>query len=797
MQQDDAVLGAALAVGERSYRNTTRLGGVDLSSQIQAWKVDRAYTTDLPQAMRAFSGSSSAQLDLELAGTGGVSAPALYSPWSGRITGDVVRPGQSVVQLSGLGAGVQLPVFRGTVRNRSADSGTDTVRISALDGAERLRGPALLPKPYLGFSANSRQPVASATWCVDELLRQAGILTCPPARAPDYQTGKPYTLLHASLHGGVTPGIGTLELVPDARHYRWSRSAAPYEMALVPTQPGVQMGWMPRSRVLFPGPGTLLEATFNSLAGAGNKAVFKLYLDRLGKDFGLLKFSVDFAAGTLEFWSGTMKESGVEEGVAQSWSFPALAQRRGVWQLGLLIDSAWSLMSEYDASGDWISNEIMAIPFLRGEDGTVLQGNFAELGGLGKQLASELYRVDLVTDVATEGVQLTKGYNLQSPIAADFKQSWTKGATLDEVTLPLYNIPAVSGSQWETISQIAKAAIGTAEFDESGIFRWRNHTRFSSRPTTAQRTVTTLREIASLTVSEEIDACRNYCVQPYQDWSKVDVVVGETYADAEVRSIPPQGRVEIAYSVGEGDFDIFAPLVDDDVLAAGGSALRFAPTSPPYVMAPAVKGRVETRIQRDGGTVYLTLESWSPNTVYTVNRDGSPSVRLVTYKPSADPVVRTVVAQSVASQAKYGRQQYSAEGSDWVQDQRTASDLAKALLNAGIYPVPVFGGVDVLYDPTLQLGDVVRVVDTAGAALDTMAWVVGMSVEAGRDGAVRQTLTLRGTDYNSVPLDAPGADQPVDPAAWNTRTYAQVAGSYPTLAALTASGRSYKGLHSN
>ncbi|WP_329571916.1 hypothetical protein [Streptomyces sp. NBC_01361] len=148
MQSADSTTEAALASGERTATHTTRLGGKNVTEQVQSWQVERSYTTDLPAAMRAFSGSSAAQLQLQLAGTGGDSAPELYSAWADHAAGDLARPGQSVVHEAGVGGGSTLPAFRGTLRNRSAASGSDTVQLTALDGAERLRAPAELPRPY-------------------------------------------------------------------------------------------------------------------------------------------------------------------------------------------------------------------------------------------------------------------------------------------------------------------------------------------------------------------------------------------------------------------------------------------------------------------------------------------------------------------------------------------------------------------------------------------------------------------------------------------------------------------------
>lgn len=143
----------------------------------------------------------------------------------------------------------------------------------------------------------------------------------------------------------------------------------------------------------------------------------------------------------------------------------------------------------------------------------------------------------------------------------------------------------------------------------------------------------------------------------------------------------------------------------------------------------------------------------------------------------------------VASEKYYGRQEYTAESTDWVQNAAGAAALAQAMRAAGVLPVPVIGDVEVLYDPRIQLGDVVRVVDSSGATLDTLAWVVGIRTGATPDGGVQQTLTLRAIKPVPDPADFELApDAPSDPAPVTYATYASVTSTFATLAALTASG---------
>ncbi|GAA3769419.1 hypothetical protein ACFS5L_36355 [Streptomyces phyllanthi] len=774
MQPADDATESALAAGERTTTHTTRLGGKDLSDQVQSWQVERSYATDLPPAMRAFSGSSSAQLQLQLSGTGGVTAPELYAPWAPRTTGDIARPGQSVVHRGGVGT-TALPAFRGTVRSRSAQAGTDSVQVTALDGAERLRGPAQLPKPYAGFWWG--RPVATATWCVDELLRQAGVHSAPPPRYPDFVEGQPLTLVHAGLHGGFAAPYGQPETLPHPSSYTWTRDGAPHEMALLPSTTGVTASWFPRSRVTVPGSLLFAEAWVNPAIGAGDTVTLELALDRTGNARGAMRMEVNFAEGWVRIHSATVDGTWWYF----QWTWTALRTLRGPWHIGTMFDTT-------NSSGSTIYPTVQ--PRLSGPDGTQLLGTavtFTETAGL--QYAAELRELKLVTDMAVEGVQLTSGLTgIASTALFSQAGAWTKAAELDDAMLPLYAVPRVSGSQWEAIGQIAKASMSTAEFTERGVFRWRNHTRFNSTPTEADLALTSVRDIASLTLTEEIDACRNYVVQPAKVWEDFGTTAGTTYSDTQVRTIPANGTLTVSYVMAEEEFDIGPPGTDDDSVVTDGSQVRFATTK---AGTTAVKGAVDVLTRREDGYLVVRFSNRTSQPLYTAKKDGTPSVYLMTLKPKADTVERqaTAYVPGTASERYYGRQEHTGETTDWIQDLSSAQSLANALYDAGAYPVPVIGDVEVLYDPRVQLGDVVRLTDTSGTRLDTLAWVVGISTSAAADGGVRQTLTLRGTQPNGTPADAGlTPDAAADPAAVTLSTYAQVAAAFPTLSALTASG---------
>ncbi|MEU7687881.1 hypothetical protein, partial [Streptomyces spectabilis] len=788
MQPADDTTKDALAAGERTLTHGTRLGGEDVSAQVQSWQVERAYATDLPSAMRSFAGSSAAQLQLQVAGRDGRGAPALYSPWAPRATGDIARPGQSVVHTAGVG-GAALPAFRGTIRSRSAVSGTDSVELTALDGAERLRGPAQLPRPYTGVLR--RRPVATATWCVDELLRQAGMLTSPPPRGPEFVPGKPLTLVHATLHGGFATPYGMPEDLPDPRHYTWTRAGAPHEMAFVPTalppgQERVTASWFPRARVTVPGNRIFVEAWVNNALGVGDQFRIDLILNRKGTTTGRLALEVDFQAGTYRLVSAGEQTGGL----SLPWDVAWLREQRGVWHFGAFFDTV--------ASGGTVLPTVQ--PCITTPTGHFWRGNaltFAD--DRAAQTASELRLVRMESSVGVEGLQVTSGL-AATPDEAGFSQAaeWTKAAELDDAILPLRVIPQVSGSQWEAITGIAKASLSTAEVDEHGWFRWRNFTRFQTAPTAPDLTLTSVREIASLTVTEEIDACRNYCVQPAKDWSGVKAVVSSVTEDDRIREIPPYSSLTLSYTFDESELDIGPPDTDDDSGIAGS---RFRVARQNAAGLPPVKGMVDALLRREDGAVVLRLANRGPDRLYTVTKEGGPSIRIVGIKADRDPVERHGVSYVPGSVSErfYGRQEYFAEATDWVQELDSARHLAAAMRTAGELPVPVLADVQVLYDPRVQLGDVVRIQDTSGARLDTLAWVVGITTAATADGGVQQTLSLRGTRPNGVPQDSgltpdpPAAVPPRPPHA----DYAAVKRTHPSLQALRESRATWRSVKEN
>ncbi|MFT7836914.1 hypothetical protein Q5530_12260 [Saccharothrix sp. BKS2] len=726
MHDADPELVAALAEPERVHTTLTRLGGKELTGQVTSWSVDRGYDTDLPAAMRAVNGSSSAELRLTLTGTGEQTAAQLYSPYAPHTTADLTRPRQSALHGWGL-AGDALPAFRGSIRDRVADSATGLVDLSALDGAERLRDAATLPVAV----STGTTPISSGTWIVDHLLREAGIHSAPPPR--------PDAILYASMHGGFTPDIGFYrDHVSNSHSY--SRARAPWEIAAVPASGSspYTVRWDPRTRTTVPGSDLLVEAWVDARmvpAGGGQVQIALFY-------------QADGATNHVRVWFDFSTDTvGVGTDSTSATIRPAELGRRGIYHVG----AYWSFTDTRPTAYYYLSGEPVLGGFYEramGERGPLPTGG------------SQLNYVELTSGMPVEAVQVSKRSG--RPTRAEFDPTWTRGAVLDEVTSPLLAVPPTQGSAWEVITAVARAEQATAEFDEYGVFRYRNNRRFTN-PGTPVLTVTSAREIASLRVSEAIDAVRNTIDVPYSTYR-----MGTTatkFSDTALRSLSPFGSFSMSIDYDVSEYDSPPPVVYATT-APTGSRVRFATQTSGTT---GVHGAVETTAERDGNRLVLTFRNRTTSTLYLVTSTGSPSLVIASIGlASGSPIRNTVRRVNTTSRTLYGAQVYQVAATPWIQSSTTAGAIADHLLAVGALPLPILGDVEILPDPRIQLGDLVRVVDHIGATLSTPAWVVGIRTNGDDTGRVRQILTLRATTTAGAPTDTGlFPDPPIDPDAQN------------------------------
>ncbi|MEU7525449.1 hypothetical protein AB0A74_06935 [Saccharothrix sp. NPDC042600] len=726
MLEADPDLVTALGEAERINTTLTRLGGRDLTTQVTAWAVDRAYDSDLPAPMRATNGSASAELRLTLSGPDPTTTAAqLYSPYAPSATADIARPGQSAVHGWGID-GNALPAFRGTVRDRIADSRTGLVELSALDGAERLRDAARLPAVISPNATN----IASGTWVVDHLLREAGIHSTPPPR--------PDCFLYASMHGGVVPDIGYYRSHTNTpATYR--SNDVPWQMAFEAYTTPYTVRWDPRTRTTIGGRALFTELWTQNPTSSSSAG----YQVRLGLVYQTdtttttLYWVADFAADTITCGvSGTSNQSSTTSNVG--------LLTKGTYHIGV----RWA----------WSGRQPVARCHITGPG---ITGGYKEIGfaaftALGE---AQMSHVELTSGLATEAVQVCA--RPQGLVRSEFEPAWTRGAVVQGYTTQYTAIPPVQASSWEVISAVAKAEQATAEFDPYGVFRYRSNSRFRS-PGTPALTVTSSREIASLRVSEAIDSVRNVVDVPYEQYRAG--ANAERFTDSGTRSIPPGGILTLTFDYDVTEYDSPPPVLYTTTIPANTSRVRFSPNSSG---TSAIVGGIESTTERDGATLHITFRNTSGATMWMLTDTGTNSLSVWSQRlASGSPARLSLRRYAESSRTLYGPQVYRVPATPWIQQWNNAAQIADYLLGMAARPLPVLGDVEILPDPRITLGDLVQVIDNVGATLSTPAWVVGIRTSGDNTGRVRQVLTLRATLSTGPPADAGlFPDPPLDPDA--------------------------------
>lgn len=163
--------------------------------------VRRGLSTDLPAAIRGSVGlGEAATADLELPAASG-SPLGVWSPWSAGQRASHV--GRSVKILAGYDD-VLVPVFTGRVEDDQSASSSGVLSLSCIDSYTTLDKPVTVPAvgSLRGALGAPMRPGLSPTWVVDWVLRDCGWYATPPIAEG--------CVLSATLQGSMWPERGAL-----------------------------------------------------------------------------------------------------------------------------------------------------------------------------------------------------------------------------------------------------------------------------------------------------------------------------------------------------------------------------------------------------------------------------------------------------------------------------------------------------------------------------------------------------------------------------------------------------------
>ncbi|RCV53466.1 hypothetical protein [Marinitenerispora sediminis] len=728
MRPADPDLVDALAAGERRYAAQVRLGGVDVTDEVAEWSVDRGYDTGLPASVAAPIGSSAAQAQITLAGSGTQTAAQRYSPWAPRAAADITRPGQSAVLAWGLEE-QQFQTLRGRVRTIAADSRAGTAQVTALDGAELLRGRAWLP-PAVAPSLYG----IKAAWCVDHALRMSGIYTSPPPRANP--------IFYASMFGSVEANLGMRMSSSGSLGYDPARS--PWNSGPYVSSGQWSVTWAPQRRTLSQQSTLQVDWWFYRRNTSDNA------LSQVELVWRQTETSTPTTV-TLSYDPAARAMRAAVDGGATTWTLPTSVNQAGrfklSWQIAMTTTSAATQVRGwlYQPNG-----ALYASPTYSGA---------APVWGL-------LHTITATSAAPMEcvGVARVSG---TVPVV----ETWQRAAVVDlmEFASPPGNsqygldvLPDVSGTWWDMLRSIAQANLAYMGWDEDGVFRFRRYEFVTpdSSGVTPNLTVTAAREIADVTVSEEIDGVANM-VQVGLEVQGRATTPTQSYTHGSVTTIPGSGSVSVTPDLSQRAQAMRTPM-----LYTASTLPTSGPSAVKLITAAGAIAPVEIEMTWDTGAPVVTYHNRSSTAAYAALDTGlsAPSLRLAWAQPSSTtmlPVTRT----DATSIARYGVQALEIGVSPWVQNAFWADNLALRLITWTAASIPLTGAVEILPDPRLQLGDVVQIMDPTGSMISGNFRVLGYQVH-GSGSSVTMSVDVRPLYRPAPPADAGLTPDPItDPAA--------------------------------
>lgn len=737
MRSGSPELQQALQAGERSYDVAVRLGGRDVSDQVESWSVSRAYDTSLPAAVAAPVGSSAAQARIALAGDGLQTAAQMYSPWAPRGTADVARPGQSAVLGWGL-AEEALQSLRGRVRAVSANAATGGAEVTALDGAELLRGRASLPPcvAHVDYGIN-------AAWVVDYALRRSGIYASPPPR-PNAM----YQVFFASMFGSLEANLGMRTYTSGT--IEWRPEVSPWTCGPVGRNNTTwACGWAPQRRVLSQVTTLVVEWwVYKATAQGGARAEVDLYFKGAENTVATdtIRCWADPSAGTLG-----ISVNGASY-TRTSTAFSQAGRYKIVWQIEM-----GSLGTNVRARG-W------AYP----PDGATFGTGWTTVSS--PMAYGYLYEIEASSTLPMECINVSRVATGSTPAVTT---PWQRGAVIDLLRngasyghwdYGFSALPAAQGTTWwDLLKQIATDTLSYMGFDEDGVFYFRRYDYIvpgRDDQITPNLTVTSRREVAQITATEEIDAVKNRvevgAIEFVRSTSTSNVRTG-----TDVTQIPPGESVAVAW-----DFGADRTWVMNTPMVYTGNTIPsnvnvFKPITTSGSLAP-----VECELHYEGEFPIIIYHNRGTNTAYiaTDTSLSSNSLRMA-FATVPQETLRPMTRTDAVSAARYGSQALELPASQWRQSTWFADAIALRLIDWTAWPMPVSQPVEILPDPRIQIGDVVRVQDSTGSMVDGLFRVLGYSV-TGSGTQVRMTVTVRPLYRPARPVDAGLSPDPVlDPGA--------------------------------
>jgi hypothetical protein len=738
---------------------------------VERVSVDRSLKGTAPEDLLLIDGAASAELSITVGGEwDGLPLDAIFSPYQGRsplygkdLLGVEVKWSIGLMTSSGV---VWYPQFVGNVRTIEPDRASHSVVITALDRAELLRQPVLLPPwaidEYQTVRGQVESQLCESQWVINHCLFSAGVSTSPyraPTRSENGLADNDVTgpEVWVTGNGSHLPSIGWLDNAQDINFPLTESTGTPM------TEPYGAVN--PNS----PEPATKPKA-----------------LTAMGTEAGdLLKYWVrnrdQVTERGTQYLGFTLITQGPNSTYYQSAStFEAMNVRIGrnlVITLKIGNGKVWTEHTDENTSTTLASTQVTIpvttnpVPIIAIWDAYHASGArvFVQAGsnntGTSWQLAAGVQTppdtsvydalaglVSVRHRVSMQDVFYTSTNFGSSSTPFSYTAWWPQTpkytAVLDQGLNRLSFMPTRNDDAWDIITQVASAEFGAAFWDESGVFRFWNYPRIQSLRGTSVRTFT-LNDVSGLRMVNSLDSVRNiWSVEAQQKIAVATTVLegetvdqfytnGSTFAYNRVWledvQMPTTAFVPRYQTLGTGTLPMW-----DDTVPHG------------YVAEWLIGGTWQEDNTRAGvdiwsymddtGTVIIAIHNGWPEPVRLATNDGTPAFRLYGTKlTSPDPLTFTHKDQTSVN--KYGPRNYPLSG-PWIQDRYNTANMVDQLLPRTVVPIPATDDIEIQGDPRLQLGDAITVEDTDTLGPSIGMQILGINREFSRDDGLVDRLTV-------------------------------------------------------
>ncbi|MFJ8815415.1 hypothetical protein [Amycolatopsis thermoflava] len=760
-------------------------------------------TSDLPEQVNTLTGASSAELQVTLGGAKfgdpdvdaawnsylagmGIAAHQLFSPWwttsplyGVEITGVPMRYSRIVTTAAG---DVTVRQFTGWLRDFTIDRTNMQVKINASDIVDLQAQSITLPLWAISQDIYNAQVAAeptarpiSATWVVEEVLRQAGRPSGPKPR--------PEAIAYVSCNGAILPSFGYGSYVDSgeyANEYEQTLSTlvsslwedGKYGLATVynPVKSDgtglTRIRFRANRQALVPvattsqGPATFTMGVWIRSNGGGFLSPPPESYSGLDYLTAAVQLDDDYDASGNHVVAGGIALYAYSNGqfflrVKESTSISGF--RTWSWDRQTPLVQGWHYLH---VTFRFTNSSVSAV--LR-VDGAVVSPTASSVPAAGYRYAASVgvravnNVVLFYPNIPTQHFQVchAQGSTLdyvpgqEHPPTRDGRPLSVVTPTLSELSwIPdRYDKPA-----WDVLKEVAASEFGAVYTDEYGTLHYSPHYELRNTVPTdvANARVVTDDDLLDFVVMPSVDQYRNaLSISGVMRHQVVDIVYQPQDAQqfptpnyfTASNELPLSEVVALDTKPRQVVADIPAYTTDRPMQTQASAVYQFNPQGDAsvnphngwwYAVIPNPNQR-SFQLLRYGGTIAIFWGAYKGA--------GRVSGQIAGRRYSQREVTRRELRNEAEVAAK-GYRVLTLPDNDWRQTPETIDAIGEVLLADIATPAPLIDGIQVTADPRLQLRDILKLTSDEGITGTIYGQVIGIRRESGPGGAL-DTLTLR------------------------------------------------------